>query len=177
MKKVLVLNSRCRNRWVKIAVWESNSGGHDGYQDEGKDEDGLDKREVRELGGDSSLKELLFELSIDDKGKSKQGVSQAGEKAWAGLLRHYCLNWILAPGHFYMWLGKWPLCASFFLLANGYHNWYPAFRVMGTSSKKKQTNKQKKKPKKQNNNNSKTPVNAEDRRDTGSIPGSGRSLG
>lgn len=51
------------------------------YQDEGKDEDGLDKREVRELGGDSSLKEMLFELSIDDKGKSKQGVSQAGEKA------------------------------------------------------------------------------------------------
>ena len=52
-----------------------------GYQDEGKDEDGLDTREVRELGGDISLKEMLFELSIDDKGKSKQGVSQAGEKA------------------------------------------------------------------------------------------------
>ncbi|MXQ79078.1 hypothetical protein E5288_WYG000282 [Bos mutus] len=43
-----------------------------GYQDEGKDEDGLDKREVRELGGDSSLKEMLFELSIDDKGSPVQ---------------------------------------------------------------------------------------------------------
>lgn len=62
-------------------MWESNSGGHDGCQDEGKDEDRLDKREVRELGGDTSLKEMLFELRIEDKGNSKQGVSQAGEKA------------------------------------------------------------------------------------------------
>lgn len=40
-----------------------------------KMEGGLGKREVRELGGDSSLKEMLFELNVEDKGKSKQRVS------------------------------------------------------------------------------------------------------
>ena len=46
-----------------------------------KMEGGLVKRELRELGGDSSLKQMLFELSVEDKGTSKQGVSQEGEKA------------------------------------------------------------------------------------------------
>ena len=40
-----------------------------------KMEGGLVKRELRELGGDSSLKQMLFELSVEDKGTSKQGVS------------------------------------------------------------------------------------------------------
>lgn len=40
-----------------------------------KMEGGSGKREVRELGGDSSLKQMLFELNVEDKGESKQGVS------------------------------------------------------------------------------------------------------
>lgn len=40
-----------------------------------KKEGGLVRRELRELGGDSSLKQMLFEVSVEDKGKSERGVS------------------------------------------------------------------------------------------------------
>ena len=51
-------------------------------------DDRVGMREGRELGGDTSLKEVPFELSLEDKGKNKQGVFWAGGKS---------MSWTLEP--------------------------------------------------------------------------------